>query len=338
MMFRLWTILVLSLAAMLGGSVAPAQQPRTPRIVAVGDLHGDYSAWIDIARAAGLIDGRGRWAGGRTIFVQLGDVPDRGPDSLKIIRHLMELQREAPKTGGSVIALVGNHEAMNVIGDLRYVHPGEYAAFVDSGSVTRRDRIFAANWRQIARQYRQTDPAITDAAVRIRWLQATPLGWVEHRLAWKSKGEIGRWVERNPAVAIIQGTLFVHGGISAEYSVLPVNEINRRVAAALATEGTSKNSILEDPLGPLWYRGLVEREAGDTRPPIGQEVSTVLNAYGAKRIVVGHTPLLSGIAVLHQGRLIRIDTGNARQYGGRPSYLEIIGDRVVPHSVTRSAK
>ena len=27
----------------------------------------------------------------------MGDVVDRGPDSLKIIRHLMKLQREAPQ-------------------------------------------------------------------------------------------------------------------------------------------------------------------------------------------------------------------------------------------------
>ena len=52
-----------------------------------------------IARAAGLIDAKGRWAGGTTVLVQLGDVADRGPDSLKIIRHLMKLQREAPRNG-----------------------------------------------------------------------------------------------------------------------------------------------------------------------------------------------------------------------------------------------
>jgi hypothetical protein len=36
------------------------------------------------------------------------------------------------------------------------------------------------------------------------------------------------------------------------------------------------------------------------------------------------------------GRLIRVDTGNSRYYGGQLSYLEIIGDRVVPHAVPRS--
>ena len=338
MVFRLWTVLVLGLAAMLGASAAPAQQAEPNRIVAVGDLHGDYSAWIDIARGAGLIDGRGRWAGGRTTLVQLGDVPDRGPDSLKIIRHLMALQKEAPKKRGKVIALVGNHEAMNVTGDLRYVDPGEYAAFADAGSAGRRDRVFAANARSLLAQYRAIEPAITETAVRTRWMADHPLGWVEHRLAWGPKGEVGRWVIRNPAIAVVDGNLFVHGGVSADYAKIPIAEINRRVAASMTAGDLSETAIINDPLGPLWYRGLVAREPGEVRPPVEQELAAVMAAYGVRRIVVAHTPLLSGIAVLQAGKLIRIDTGNSRHYGGKPSYLEIIGDRAVPHSVARSAK
>jgi len=339
MVQRLWTCLVLCLAAACAGSAAPAQQSAAPpRIVAIGDLHGDYSAWSDIAKAAGLIDSRRRWSGGRTILVQVGDVPDRGPDTLKIMRELMRLQKEAARQGGRVIALVGNHEAMNMTGDLRYVDPGEYAAFADRDSAARRDRIFAANAAGIAKQYRLADPAMTDAAVRARWLRETPLGWVEHRVAWNPKGEIGRWVMGNPAVASVDGNLFVHGGISVEYSTRSVDEINRRVAAALAANDQAPTSIINDPLGPLWYRGLVAREPGEVRPPVEQELAAALTAYKVKRIVVAHTPLLSGINVLEGGRLVRVDSGNSRHYGGQPSYLEIIGDRLVPHAVARSGK
>ena len=129
-MLRLWIWPLLAFAAMLIPGAMQAK-PATARIVAVGDLHGDYDAWAAIARAAGLVDAKGRWAGGGAVLVQMGDVADRGPDSLKIIRHLMKLQREAAGRGGRVIVLVGNHEAMNMIGDLRYVHPGEYRAFAD---------------------------------------------------------------------------------------------------------------------------------------------------------------------------------------------------------------
>jgi hypothetical protein len=84
--------------------------------------------------------------------------------------------------------------------------------------------------------------------------------------------------------------------------------------------------------------GLVAREPGEVRPPVEQELAAVLTSYGARRIVVAHTPLLSGISILQGGRLVRVDSGNSRHYGGKPSYLEIIGDRLVPHSVARSGR
>ncbi len=151
-----------------------------------------------------------------------------------------------------------------------------------------------------------------DSAVKARWMKETPLGWVEHRLAWRPAGELGKWVLGNPAVAVVYGNLFVHGGISVEYSKATVDELNRRVADALSAGDRSPGSIVNDPLGPLWYRGLVEREAGGVRPPIEQEVATVLSAYRVKRIVVGHTPLLSGVAILQDGTVVRIDSGNSR--------------------------
>jgi hypothetical protein len=51
--------------------------------------------------------------------------------------------------------------------------------------------------------------------------------------------------------------------------------------------------------------------------------------------VVGHTPSLKGIIVSNEGRLIRVDSGISSYYGGPLTYLEIIGDRVVPHSLPR---
>ena len=108
---------------------------------------------------AGLIDTDGHWAGGKTILVQLGDITDRGPDSLKIIRSLQQLQKEAPRKGGKAIVVLGNHEAMNLLGDNRYTTPGEYAAFADAQSVARRDRVYEANRAQHRGSRRTQDPA-----------------------------------------------------------------------------------------------------------------------------------------------------------------------------------
>src|SRR6185437_12008730 len=108
---RLIGVALIALAALLPLTPGQAAKP-SERIVAVGDLHGDYQAWLDIARAAGIMDSAGHWARGRTTLVQLGDIVDREPDSLQIIRSLQQLEAEAPRAGGRVVVVLGNHEAM----------------------------------------------------------------------------------------------------------------------------------------------------------------------------------------------------------------------------------
>jgi hypothetical protein len=338
----------LIIAALFAALVsAPAFSASPPqRIIAVGDLHGDFDAWQTISRAAGLIDGRGHWAGGKTTLVQMGDITDRWADSLKIIRSLQQLQKEAARSGGKVYVILGNHEAMNLLGDNRYTTPGEYAAFVDAQSAARRDRVYEANRAQAEAFYKTQVPPLTPEQVRAKWMAEHPLGWVEHRLAWQPSGELGQWATRNPAILKIGGTLFAHGGISAEYARQPLDALNKRVAAAMAAADDSPASVLSDPLGPLWYRGLVmtDTEAQAARaaakppaPPLTaeQELGAVLAAYGAQRLVVAHTPQKSGILITLGGRLACIDTGISRAYGGPLTWLEISGDKMIPHSVPR---
>lgn len=345
---RLVRIALLALAALL--FVTPALAAKQPeRIVAVGDLHGDYAAWLDIAHSAGIIGPDGHWTGGKTTLVQLGDVVDRAPDSLQIIRSLQQLEAEAPKAGGRVVVVLGNHEAMNLLGDNRYTTPGEYAAFADDRSTARREDLYISLRPKIEAAARATNPKLTPSQIRDQWMAEHPLGWIEHRQAWSPSGELGKWATRNPSVVKIDGTLFVHGGLSAEYSKFSIDEINRRVASAMAAGDDGPSTILYDPLGPLWYRGLVmtDKDAEEARskenPPakplsLDQELDTVLSAYGAERLVIGHTPDLKGIEFLSGGRLARIDTGNSRVYGGPLSWLEIIGGKMIPHIVGRTAQ
>ena len=338
------TAALLFATLVLGAAVA--KPAPVPRIIAVGDLHGDFQAWMEIARAAGIANAEGHWAGGATTLVQMGDVTDRGPDSLKIIRSLQQLQAEAPTAGGRVIVILGNHEAMNLLGDYRYTTPGEYAAFVDDRSPARRERLYMASRKQLEAAARAINPKVLPSEVREQWLAKTPLGWVEHRLAWSPSGELGQWAARNPAVAKVGDTLFVHGGLSAEYVKVSLDALNRRVAAAMASADDSPKSVLDDPLGPLWYRGLVLRDAdaeaerlltpGAAHLTQEQELDTVLSAWGAKRLVIAHTPSLNGIAITNGGRLARIDTGISRFYGGPLSWLEIVGDTMTPHTIKRS--
>jgi hypothetical protein len=208
--------------------------------------------------------------------------------------------------------------------------------------------VFESNRARLEAAYKAQNPAITPDQVRAQWMAAHPLGWVEHRLAWQPSGELGRWATGNPAIVKIDGTLFVHGGISADYARTSTLEaVNARVAKAMSAADDSPMGILSDPLGPLWYRGLagVDQEAQAERaamkppsPPItqDQELTAVLSAYGAQRMVIAHTPDKDGIQITNNGRLARIDTGISRYYGGPLTWLEIAGGRMIPHTVPRT--
>ncbi|HEY6457321.1 MAG TPA: metallophosphoesterase [Steroidobacteraceae bacterium] len=318
------------------------------RIVAVGDLHGDFSAWRDILRSASLVDTSGHWSGGNTILIQTGDVVDRGPNSLEIIQDLMRLQKEAARLHGQVIAMVGNHEAMNLTGDLRYVSVADYAGYADRQSPLRREEVYDSNKPAIEMAYREKDPQMSDDAIKKAWFEAFPLGRIEHQIAWSDRGKIGQWVVKNPVVVLLDGTLFVHGGISPAYLDLTVAQINVRAAAALTARNTDPTAIDNDDQGPLWYRGLAQPPAssnGETlvaqtpaqiQPASENQLDALLSAYGARRIVVGHTPILSGIAFFQEGKLICIDTGISAFYGGTVSYLDIVDGTPLPHAVARS--
>jgi hypothetical protein len=331
------------LALLVSATASPLQ-----RIVAVGDLHGDFSAWRDVLRSAGLVDNKGHWSGGDTILIQTGDAVDRGPNSREIIEDLMRLQKEAARAHGQLIAMVGNHEAMNLTGDLRYVSAADYAGYADRRSASRRENVFNSNKVAIETAYREKDPQTSNEAIKKAWFEAYPLGRIEHQIAWSDQGDIGRWVVKNPVVVLLDGTLFVHGGISPAYLNLSVAEINARAAAALTARNTDPAAIINDAQGVLWYRGLaqplasasgethVARTPAQIQPAGEDQLNALLSAYGATRIVVGHTPILSGIALFQDGKLICIDTGISAVYGGTVSYLDIVDGTPVPHAVARS--
>src|ERR1700730_2661187 len=143
-----WLATVLALAI-------PATAAPPHRIVAVGDLHGDFSAWRDILRSASLVDNHGHWTGGDMVLIQTGDAVDRGPNSLEIIQDLMRLQKEAARVHGSGIATGRKHQSMNLTGDLRYVSAADYAGYADRRSALRRENVYNSNKTAIEMAYRE---------------------------------------------------------------------------------------------------------------------------------------------------------------------------------------
>lgn len=110
-------------------ATAPVTAPAGPRVVAIGDLHGDLERSLAVLSLAGLVDAQGHWSGGDAVLVQTGDVLDRGDQGVETVDLLQRLQVEAASAGGRVEVLLGNHETMNMQGDLRYVTAGDIAGY-----------------------------------------------------------------------------------------------------------------------------------------------------------------------------------------------------------------
>jgi hypothetical protein len=292
------------------------------RIVAIGDLHGDYENYMATLRAAGLIDKKAKWSGGKTHLVQTGDIPDRGPDTRKIIEHITKLAKQAKKKGGRVHSLIGNHEAMNVYGDLRYVSDGEFEAFVTRESAALRDRVYQLHIQRME----AGDPegfAALAGGFRDEWNLKHPLGWVEHRLAWdpawNPEGEYANWVLDRKVAIRINDNLFLHGGISGFYCQNSLDSMTEQVVGNLRQFEPGNAGILEDEFGPLWFRGLsgVQPEALD------ETVDAILAHHKISHIVVGHTPTNGVIWPRYDSKVVMIDSGIASVYGGHVAYLEI---------------
>ena len=309
--------LAIGITAPAGHATAAAPPPSceiagVERVVAVGDVHGAYDRYVGILSAAGVLDARARWVGATTHLVQLGDVVDRGPDSLKVIDMLRRLQTEAARAGGAVHYLLGNHEVARMLGDLRYTTSGEYEAFIASDSDRVREAFVG-----------DAPPGDRDTLAR-----ATPLGLVEMRAAFGRTGNYGKWLRDLDVMVKIDGVVFLHGGISPAVASLSCAEINARVKRELTTDldktrAAPLTSLAARTDGPLWYRGLAQEP--DTFEP---QVDDILAKQHARAIVVGHTVVPDGrILARFGGKVIQIDTGMQPAYvpTGRASALEIRG-------------
>ena len=83
----------------------------------------------------------------------------------------MQLEAQADADGGMVHLLLGNHEVMNLVGDLRYVAAGEYAAFAEDESAEERER-----WFRIFVAQRLSIGKPDEAALRVEFNNDPPTG------------------------------------------------------------------------------------------------------------------------------------------------------------------
>jgi hypothetical protein len=231
-----------------------AQTENSVRVVAVGDVHGSFDGLVSILQAAGLIDEDSRWVGGDAVLVQTGDLLDRGPEVRQVMDLLMRLQTEAAAAGGTVHCLIGNDEAMNLVGILRDVSSEVYSAFADESSEWRREKAWKAQKTVMRKRAKRSNVELPnlDDAIKQRWMSAFPLGALEYVDALSSSGLYGSWLRSFPIAVVVDDTLFVHGGLGSATLNLDVDQLNSRLADELRTYDRVKSYLVKRKLVLPW--------------------------------------------------------------------------------------
>jgi hypothetical protein len=310
-------------------SKIPHIMSKKKRIIAIGDLHGDYHKSIKALKLAKVIDDNLNWVAEPkdTVVVQVGDQIDRcrprdglncGDERLstgdkggdiKILKLFTLLHQKADKHGGAVISLLGNHEIMNVLGDMRYVA--------------------------------YEDLKVDDTQQR--------------KYYFKPGNKYSKFMACTRLSAVIIGSnLFVHAGIlpklAEKYSISQINNIiilwllgllntddkgivkkkdldnsefwNKLLTSLKIKENNKKlREMVNDLIGkhnknlsPFWPRVLGKIQSNEAIDNIdcNKYLLPVLNIYNVNKMIIGHTPQFlyeDGINSTCNNKLWRVDIG-----------------------------
>ncbi|KAL5574752.1 hypothetical protein UlMin_016451 [Ulmus minor] len=297
--------------------------PAPDRLIAIGDVHGDFEKTQQSFRMAGLVDGSDRWIGGSAMVVQIGDVLDRGGQELKILYFLEKLKREAAKCGGLVISMNGNHEIMNIERDFRFVtRKGleEFKVWADWYCVGNKMKELCKGLGK------QKDPfdgvPLSFPGVKEEFFD----GFRARIAALKPSGPISvRFLSKNLTVLVVGDSVFVHGGLLPSHVSYGLERINEEAREWIIG---SKGGVAPDHCrgrnAVVWLRSFSHESAKKCDCSTLEHVLATIP--GAKRLIMGHTIQELGINGACDEKAIRIDVGMSKGcINGLPEVLEISG-------------
>ena len=276
------------------GAALPAAQKSTAiydsasRVIAFGDIHGKVDKAIRLLKGSELVDKDLNWIGGEQQLVVCGDITDRGSDDRAMMDLFRRLQGEAEAAGGRVHVLLGNHEVMNLMRDLRYVNVKSYGDFVDEEKPADRKNGLRAYMNGQA-------GSDSKSSLRTNFEKEYPPGYFGRQRAFDPDGEYGEWLLSLPAIVRVNDVLFVHGGLTMEVATLGVDGINERMRKDLEQHLEFREALINlgvfSPLMDYAEMRWVARQGEEQGPNLPQQVSVPLKGWltTAKGLMMGPT-------------------------------------------------
>ncbi|MBU3006118.1 metallophosphoesterase [Paraglaciecola arctica] len=141
------------------------------------------------------------------------------------------------------------------------------------------------------------------------------LGKTQYNL-FDSNSVIGRWLENKNTLELINGHLFVHGGLHPDIATLDMDlqQINDMIKSEYRHYYYPKKGhhpteklLTSTTTGPAWYRGLFKGEVSQ------QQLAELLTKFSANALVVGHT-IQFKVNKQFDGKLFAIDVKHPGDY------------------------
>lgn len=307
--------------------------PVVPRVIAMGDIHGDLRLAKEMFKIAKLMNDNEEWIAEPldTVVVQVGDqIDDCRPelnnchdetsdegmgDDLNVMNFFDNMHKKAKRVGGAVYSLLGNHEILNSKGYFKYVSYKNGHNFY---------------YKDENREY---------------------VGLEGRRKAFSPGGPIANNMAcTRQSVLIIGSTMYIHAGILPIITerLKTINQdpieglkyLNDQVRSWLLNKYIPSSDIDIDFLlthrdSPFWTR--LFGNAKNDKSIECTQLSKKLYTYNIGRLVIGHTPQLGGIdktcKVGDDYLLFRIDGGFSSAFsreenkGRKIQVLEILNDK-----------
>ena len=267
------------------------------KIFVTSDPHGNLDCFISLLQGNRVIDENYHWNFGSNQLVIIGDVFDRGNDAIQIFWLIYQLEWEARQAGGRVDFLLGNHEPMVLMNDLRYTKP---------------------KYKQLAEKVGMKYADLLASSTELgKWLTTRNTIQVSGGNLFVHAGLSRDFLEQNLEIP------FVNEQMS---SGLYKNKAQRKEASPMVY-------FLFGSYGPIWYRGMV-KQAEKYHPLASDTLNLILDRYQAERVIVGHT-IFEDISTFYGQRVIAVNVDNAenREKGkGRGILIEkdciyVVGDQ-----------
>ncbi|KQC01343.1 metallophosphoesterase [Pedobacter sp. Hv1] len=272
--------------------IEPEHYQMPSKLIAISDIEGNFNGFYSFLVANKVIDKNGNWIFGTGHLVLNGDFIDRGNQVSQVLWLIYHLENQASAQGGKVHYILGNHEIMNMYGDVSY-----------------NDFKYIAVAQKISKQ------AHWDKALR--------------RL-YAPESVLGKWLRSKNIVEKIGDHIFVHGGLNnyhlkGKYAIPELNAIAKRYYGVYPTEASVQNerdrNLISSINSPFWdrrlnfewkYKIMFKLNGIDAQATSQNELDRILQFYDARRIIIGHS-VVDDICTGYNNKVIKIDLKHGQE-------------------------